>query len=381
VDSYLIRTICSYLINRVFSLKLGNFISRKYQVNRGVPQGSVLGPLLFIIFFNKISSLFKKVNHLLFADDLAIYISGSNLETLTSDMNTILGEIDEWCTDNGLLINYAKTKYMIFQKTNRASSDSTPLLSVKGIAIERVDSFKYLGIIFDQNLNFKLHFEYIESKCHSAIGAINKLNRLINTRVLAQMINSYVISITDYCMPIWGWANTSKLDILQKNVNSLLIKFFYPHEAKFFYRKHWAKAAKDGDLKTERIKYFKAMKSINLSDLYERCGLFTFKERLILITATNVFNSLKFQTDIQALKDFFAIQNDRQLGVRTRSCTFNGLQTTKGNYSLINNSVKFASVKLWNQLPQYCKLLTLGNTTFKSNLHKYILELRQNMYC
>jgi hypothetical protein len=75
VDPYLIRTLGSYLVNRIFSLKLGNFLSSKFVVNRGVPQGSVLVPLLFVLYFNKVSLLLDKLHHLLFADDLVMYMA------------------------------------------------------------------------------------------------------------------------------------------------------------------------------------------------------------------------------------------------------------------------------------------------------------------
>jgi hypothetical protein len=238
-------------------------------------------------------------------------------------------------------------------------------LVVDNVTIERICEFKYLGIFFDSKLNFKSHGEYIEKRCCSAIGGIIRLKRFINTRIFALLVNTDVVTLTEYCVDIWGWQYFKNLKKIQKRIDSLLISFFFPHLAKYQTKGHWAKAVKDGKSLEEQSKCKKLFAKINLFDLYERCGILTIKERLELNTMVLVFKFLKYGSDIGALKDFYQLENTRNYHVQTRSCITNNLVLPKSNQKMFNGSVKYAAAKAWNALPSICKSLTHSLENFK----------------
>ena len=138
----------------------------------GVPQGSVLGPLLFILYINDLSECSNLIPNL-YADDAAFIASAKNVKALESTMNFEVSYIHEWMIANKLTLNYSKTKVMLFSKKKK---DQTSLnIKINGHKIESVDSFKYLGVVMDKDLNWRHHIEAICTKLSQAAGAILKL--------------------------------------------------------------------------------------------------------------------------------------------------------------------------------------------------------------
>jgi hypothetical protein len=294
-------------------------------------------------------------------------------------MNRILFLLDNWCQNNGLQINYSKTEYMIFSKkpcfTDR-------IISVNNSIISRVKQFKYLGVIFDEKLNFKSHAELVEAKVCVAIGGIKKLKRFYNTKVLALLINTYILSITDYCLPIWGWAVTKEIEGIQNKVNSLLLTHFHPSLAKYHYKRQWAKVSKlpKSEQNSYRKKCHRLHAKISRDDLLERCGLLTIKERLMLTTAKFVFKSLKFVNPVVELQNFFELTQTRSYHVKTRSCTSKGLIQPTMVSGTMRNSIKFSAVKLWNSLPYNIRDTSVGIETFSVRVQKYLIKNRNDIY-
>jgi len=316
----------------------------------------------------------------LFADDLVIFIDGDDTDILIDKMNDTLLTLDNWCTNNGLQINYQKTEYMIFDYKPNANTHKE--LIINNVKIKKVQHFKYLGVIFDSKLKFHLQIDKIESKVYSAIGGIRKLKKLINIRVLSTLINSYIISITDFCLPIWGWSAQNDLDRIQNKINNLLITFFHPSLEKFHYKKQWAKISKlpPSEQKTFKLSCHRLHKNINMNDLLERCNLLTLNERLIIASATAIFKSIKFENDVIELKDFFELSSERNTQVRTRSCTSNGISLPTFRLSQTKKSIRYSSIKFWNELPTTIRNTNQSLLTFKDKLERHIIKMRENIY-
>ena len=194
----------AYFTSRTFSIKLGSFLSRVYNVVRGCPQGGILSPLLFAIYYNDVGSALLGAKYKLFADDLVFYVFGENVSSLIDKVNSILLSLNNWCETMLLSINFGKTEFMIFHKVQNKISEQIAEVLCDGHTIKQVTHFKYLGVIFDEHFTFEKHFEHVSSRVSGAVGCILQMKRLVNVRMFKILINSFVFSIIDYCFPVWG---------------------------------------------------------------------------------------------------------------------------------------------------------------------------------
>ena len=128
-----------------------------------VPQGSILGPLLFLIFVNKLSNSTKVLDPVLFADDTNLFCSNINTRTLFETANQQLSQINDWFFANKLALNVEKTKYLLFYKCTDQENIplKLPLLQLNSNIIERENSLKLLGVILDEHLTWKKHIQLI----------------------------------------------------------------------------------------------------------------------------------------------------------------------------------------------------------------------------
>ena len=135
-----------------------------YCLVKGCPQGGILSPLLFAIYYNEVGSALLNAKFKLFADDLVFYIFNSNTRELVMDAETILAALNSWCSTQDLTINFSKTQYIIFHKAQNKLEDDLPQIICGGEIIERVNEFKYLGVYFDSHFTFQRHYEYVLAK-------------------------------------------------------------------------------------------------------------------------------------------------------------------------------------------------------------------------
>ena len=139
VDCKQLILIANYLANRKYLIKIEKFISKSFTVNRGIGQGSVLGPNLFILYFNEVCHVLRDCSYSVFADDLAIYVSGKDVEDLLKRAVVILETLESWFSLKGLAMNHDKTKFMIIHKKQCRLSSNIKLV-VNGTDIEQVNT-------------------------------------------------------------------------------------------------------------------------------------------------------------------------------------------------------------------------------------------------
>ena len=169
----------------------------------GVPQGSILGPLLFLLYVNDIANVSSIIFPLIFADDTNIFVSGKNVEELVYIMNDELRKITQWMNTNKLSLNIDKSNYMLFHSSRKTIGIHSDVL-VNRSKITKIHSTKFLGVIIDDCLKWTDHIKMVKKKVAKAIGILNKARRILNLNTLKIMYNSFVLPHLSYAIEIWG---------------------------------------------------------------------------------------------------------------------------------------------------------------------------------
>ncbi len=169
----------SYLVQRRQYVNYMGVNSTTQTIVYGVPQGSVLGPLLFILYSNDIPHAVEHCKSILFADDTTVYLTGENLQTMYGQVNADLKSLNDWFRANQLSVNPTKTKYIVFAKHVNIANDDQ-FLHIENDRLERVQTTKFLGVFIDEHLTWKHHIDHVKKKVSKGIYAINMfLNRNI----------------------------------------------------------------------------------------------------------------------------------------------------------------------------------------------------------
>lgn len=214
----------SYLTGRKQFTSIRGVNSSLKDILCGVPQGSILGPLLFIILINDLpnaSSFFK----LLYADDTTLKMAGSNLVQLYNDANIELEKLADWFRANKLTLNISKTKYILFRDKKHFVNFEDLNLKIDNEKIDRIgegceeEFFKFVGMRLDEHLTWKYHADYVRGKVSSAVYALSKLRNLLPRHVKLTVYNSLFRSFIEFGISCWGRSsnnNINRISILQK---------------------------------------------------------------------------------------------------------------------------------------------------------------------
>src|SRR6218665_107548 len=169
----------SYLTDRFQQVYYAKKISNLVPITCGVPQGSILGPLLFLIYINDIANCTTNLLFYLFADDTSVFITGEKDQTLFENMNCELPNISNWFNANFLSLSPNKSNYIIFTSPrNKLPEDPNKSIILTNIAIKRVSNVKFLGVIIDEHLTWKSHINLVKHKAAKMIGIIKRLKAL-----------------------------------------------------------------------------------------------------------------------------------------------------------------------------------------------------------
>ena len=148
----------------------------------GVPQGSILGPLLFLIYINDLPNCLKFTNPCLYADDTQIFSSSFDSGVLGNNINSDLKNLSDWLTVNKLQFHPLKTKLMVVVSTynlNTKSRELSNVISIDSNLVSRVPSNKYLGVLLDEKLTFQIHIDYICKKACAGIGTLRRIKPFV----------------------------------------------------------------------------------------------------------------------------------------------------------------------------------------------------------
>lgn len=325
----------SYLVNRTQYVSYDGEISCRKRITTGVPQGSNIGPLLFLVYINDITKIGLIGTPRLFADDTALFYPNVDPRSVISNMSNDLQTLQIYFSDNLLSLNLQKTKYMIF-RSPRKSLPILPELMLGNVIIDNVQAFKYLGILLDCTLSWDQHIKKIAGKVSSMCGVLKRISSFVPRKVMLLLYFAHIHSHLNYMIIVWGRACKSKLKKLQ-TLQNRCIKIIF-----------------------------------NLPLLYPTIGLYTdFPHKILPLqgmceeqTLLMVHNILHNPIGIHniTLEVVPQIRNTRQS---------NHLAMSRAHSSFGQKRFTFAGPAKYNNLPRDIQLIT-NRLSFKANIKRLL---------
>ena len=208
----------NYLSDRKQCTVANNIVSSEELITCGVPQGSVCGPLLLLLYINDISTILQNCKVSLYADDTVIYYSDSTLEEAIPKVQQDLNLLSDWCNRNRLTINCNKTKYCVYGMRSivKKSKNIDTLLSLNGTVLEKVCSYKYLGFILDDQLNFNKHISEITKIVSHKLYLLSRIRKYITKSACICIFKTMVLSLIEYGDIIYAGSSQNNVDKLSK---------------------------------------------------------------------------------------------------------------------------------------------------------------------
>ena len=325
----------SFLTNRKQRTVIGSAISNEVDVNIGLPQGSVLAPILFNIYINDIKKVLNFSTIKLFADDALITISGSDIVDINQKLQQDLDSLFKWLCINKLKINIEKTKYMIIsRKTNIEDIE----LKINNQIKQKVKSIVYLGIQIDEKLDFNDHIEYTIRKIAKQIGFLKRSCKYLSKKYKIMVYKSIIEPLFIYCPTVFFIMKDSqiaKLQVLQnKAMRFILVKPFDTHIREMLESLNW--------LNIKQLIYFHTMKFIykvingQLPDYLKNLIKYNFEAHNRNLRNNNDFKLPHFRTEsdknnlfYKGLKCFNELPNEIKNNnfVRFKKMLFNFCKT------------------------------------------------------
>ena len=321
----------NYLSNRNQMTTVNDIISDAKPMTVGVPQGSILGPVLFTLYINDIAQILNHSKICLFADDTVIYYAHKNIEVAAEAIQQDLHEIDRWMDSNKLTINIRKTQYMIISGHHKKFESID--IRIKDSPLIRTKSYKYLGVKIDQNLNYSQHINNLAGTVKNKIRSITRISHFLPKGIVMTLYKSLITPHFDYASTIWGSASTSLLNDLQ-------------------------------EIQSKAFASLLKQKDIEEKDLHKIAKIQTLEQRrneqlLLLIYNVFVLNH-----------ECYLIEKTKTVNHGHNTRNNKALHLPKPNTNYLKRTVTYRGVQLWNSiiplLPEFDNKLAL-----KRNYRKY----------
>ena len=327
----------SYLSNRTQLVKVENIKSKKMLVRSGVPQGSILGPLLFLIYINDLPLISSMSDIDLYADDSTLHNSSPSIVRIKSNLQYSLDIVSEWCNTNNMSLHPAKTKCMILSTNYKVKRILDMKLTLNGSVIERVNCQKILGVYVDETLSWHVHVKDVVKKLNSKLALFRRIAFFLTNEMKSLYYNAYILSAMDYCCNVWGSCHKSDLDkiiAIQKRAIKLITK----------------SNAFDFDTDDKRRSFL------------------SFKNRYKYHTALLVFKYNKGDCP-SYFSELVTFANNKKYSLRSSKNKDLTIIKPKTNY--LKQSFTYKAAQIWNSLPLDIKCNT-NLHSFKQNLKLFL---------
>ena len=309
-----LNLISNYLSHRKQRTKIGSSYSDWYEIVRGVPQGSILGPLLFNIFINDLFLFIEKANICNFADDNSIYSCTKNLRTVLKNLKHDMINVSKWFKVNSMKANPKKFQFMILGKGTR----QTITLNINNIKIRESQNVELLGLIIDNRLTFKDHINMLCRRANYKLHALRRIRKYLTLEKSKLLYDNFINNQFNYASIIWMFCH------------------------------------KQDYVEVEKIHY-KALKIVyNSNECYEelliRNNEVSIHQKQLRTLATEIYKSL---TDVNPdfMKSYFPI---KEIPYSLRNGSVLKIPPTRSTY-YGTNSIHFRTCLLWNKLPKALK--------------------------
>ena len=320
--------LATYLSDRTQVVDYNSVISPKAPISYGVVQGSILGPILFLVYINDLTSLFKPNQCFLYADDTTLYFESDCATKLVSGINELLDKAYTWFNSNRVSVNHSKCKYMFF---NCNQKDLPPVVLGREQLLE-VQTFKFLGLIIDNRLTFKNHMESLLLRCKTSLTILSILKHLVSENCIKLVYFAFFQSIIEYCCEIFGHRSQGFFARIDRTQNKAIKIMF------------------GSNCNVER-----ALKSNNI---------LRFKELVRRKTSLFMFDVYHASLP-KRLQSLFVCNRD----VLCRSSKFsNNFKVQSCSTHVLSTSLSLSGVRLWNSLPTEIK-----NTNVRHQFKNLIL--------
>jgi hypothetical protein len=210
-----LHLLTSYLNRRQQCVAIKDSTSRLLSIERGVPQGSILGPLLFLVYINDLVRIDSTLFYKIFADDSNSFFSGRSVSAIQPHIQSFVCELTTWCRSNALIVNPSKTKLVIFRPKNK-KLDQDLAIVMDGYDLEVVDEAKFLGVWLDKHLTWSKHVLELCKKLRRVCGLINRNRYVFPFKVKRLLYFALFYSNLHYCITTYGTTCTTNLSSLHR---------------------------------------------------------------------------------------------------------------------------------------------------------------------
>ena len=209
LDLSAIKMLSSYLSGRNQSVCIGKSKSPQTPCSIGVPQGSILGPLLFILYINDLPSVCQSTQVIMYADDTVVFVSGRDLTSVNNKLTSDLTCLNHWLFENHLTLNIKKTECMYFHSMQKKVDPAVhQSIKINNEPLAIVTSYKYLGVTLDSHLTYKEHVSKLVKQIKQRLFVFQKIRPFLTLSLAKLYLNAVVLSKISYCLPIWGLTTT-----------------------------------------------------------------------------------------------------------------------------------------------------------------------------
>jgi hypothetical protein len=327
----------SYLSNREQCVQFNGAISEYKNIVCGVPQGSVLGPLLFLLYMNDIPKVCKHLSLILFADDTNAFCSHKDIEILYKNVNNEMAKLIDWFKVNKLSLNVSKTNYILFTKSKKLKEIALPNLYIDNQIIQEAQYAKFLGVYLDKNLTWEKHIEIITTRVAKSIGIIRRLKPYLTPNIIKTLYCTMILPHITYCNAIWTNTSQARLKKL-KSLQKQSIKLF-------------SQTAGGQDI-------FKSEKVLKLEDI----------GGLQLYTILRDFHNGNLPS---SLSNIFMLNTQlHPHNTRTRD----NLHSTHHQTKAAQQKPSYKAIQLWNNTDTSTRTDIIKLQYFKQNIKKKIIE-------
>jgi hypothetical protein len=343
LEYYGFRGVCNswfldYLSSRSQYVYFKGQKSVALDVTCSVPQGSILGPLLFLLYINDLSMTSSVFKFILFADDTNVFLSHHSLGHLFDIANNELSLIEQWFKANRLFLNIDKTNFILFHTKKKIDPDVNRSLLINDVPITQTNSSKFLGIIVDSHLTWKDHISTIVKKIAKNIGVLHRIKHCLPKSILLNLYYTLIFPYLSYCNISWGSNYPSRLKpliILQKRAIRLICGVHWRSSSAPLYLSHML------------------LSLLNINKFQICLFMHRYHQRLLPHTFNNYF------TTGSKLHDH---------ATRHASC----YRSEYARLKIKQFSIKYLGPKIWNGLPVH--ISTLKSTSlFKNRLKKFLI--------